>query len=87
MAARSKGPREDILNAKQPPAKSEVSAKSVPEDMTAAETEAWVDGDSSRARAALEVENKRDHPRSTVVSSLERLAADDTGKGVLTGEA
>lgn len=87
MAANSKGPREDILKARQSAAKVEHDASEVPADMTVAETESWVDGDSSRARAAIEAEYQRDNPRSTVLNSLERLANDETGIGVVTGEA
>jgi hypothetical protein len=89
MAANSIGPRPETLkkNKKSVPVKAEYSSSDVPADMTAVETSSWVDGDSNRARAALEAEYNRDNPRSTVIDSLERLASDETGIGVVTGEA
>lgn len=38
---------------------------------------AWVDGDADRARAALEVENQDDTPRSTLISELEDIIEDE----------
>jgi hypothetical protein len=87
MAANSQGPRKDLLKAKQDKTEQEVAVSQVPEDMTANETEDWVSGDTYRARAALAAEEKREHPRSTVVTSLQRLADNETGAGIATGEA
>lgn len=88
MAANSKGPRADAVgDAGEPRKESAVEVPKLPKDLTAAETEDWVAGDKARAQVALEAENKRDNPRSTVVSSLERLAKDETGAGVASDEA
>ncbi len=78
MAARSQGPRPDVLARRADAAKRESAASGVPSDMTAAETELWVDGDRKRALAALEAEHRRDNPRSTLITTLERLTHDDT---------
>ena len=89
MAARSKGKRPDALKRdKNEPLEVLEVQYDVPKDMTVAETEDWVSGDKVRARAALDAENKRkDGPRSSLVTSLERLANDETGAGIGSGEA
>lgn len=52
----------------------------VPEGLNVKETEDWVAGDKLRAEAALKVEKKKGgDARSTLVSTLETLANDETG--------
>lgn len=46
-------------------------------DATAAEVLAWVGDDPERAAEALEAEQAKDKPRSTLVKSLEKLAEPD----------
>lgn len=46
-------------------------------DATAAEILAWVGDDPERAAEALEAEQAKDKPRSTLVKSLEKLAEPD----------
>jgi hypothetical protein len=88
MAARSKGKRPDALKRdKNEPLEVLEVQYDVPENMTVAETEDWVSGDKVRAQAALDEERKRKEPRSSLVTSLERLANDETGAGIGSGEA
>lgn len=46
-------------------------------DWTAAEVLSWAGEDLQRAEQALEAENARDKPRSTLVKALERLVVED----------
>jgi hypothetical protein len=43
-------------------------------DGTVAEVLAWVNDDARRAALALDAERRRDHPRSSLVAQLQRLA-------------
>jgi hypothetical protein len=44
---------------------------------TIAEVKDWVGDDKERAQAALDVENAKDNPRSTLVEWLEGVIADE----------
>lgn len=55
------------------PDRSEPDGETVP-DGTAQEVLAWVDGDPTRAAAALAEEEKRDNPRSVLISKLRKVA-------------
>lgn len=46
-------------------------------DGTVKEIEKWVGDDKDRAQAALDVENDRSEPRSTLISTLEDIVGDD----------
>jgi hypothetical protein len=49
----------------------------VPPDGTVDDVLGWVDGDPARARAALDAEQAREKPRSTLVTDLEGVLAAD----------
>jgi hypothetical protein len=49
----------------------------LPADGTAADILAWVGDDPERAELALEAEQAKDKPRSTLVKQLEKLAEQD----------
>ncbi|MFG3585131.1 hypothetical protein [Streptomyces sp. NPDC047990] len=53
----------------------------VPEELdidgTAKEVLAWVDGDQDRAQVALDAEQAKDSPRSTLVKTLQKIADGD----------
>lgn len=63
------------------------SAKDVPESMSVEQTVDWVSGDARRAEAVLAVERKAEHPRSSLITSMQRLVDGHTGAGIATGEA
>jgi hypothetical protein len=46
-----------------------------PPEGTAAEILEWVADDPTRAQAALDAENERDNPRSTLIDSLEKVVS------------
>lgn len=77
------GPRPKAPEANDP----NLALEPLPEDMTVEQTLDWVGGDVRRARVALEEEQGRREPRSTLVSNLQRLAAGETGAGIVSGEA
>jgi hypothetical protein len=89
MAANSRGPRSEEVDSLEPGAEEIETAavEELPEDLTVAETLAWVSGDKRRAQVALDAEEKRDKPRSGVTGELERLVNDETGAGIASGEA
>jgi hypothetical protein len=58
-----------------------------PEGMTVEQTTDWVSGDKARAQAALDFENRQASPRTSLISSLQRIVNEDTGAGVASGEA
>lgn len=47
----------------------------------------WVSGDPARARAALEAEEARDNPRSTLIDSLQRVAAADDSNAATAAQS
>lgn len=49
-------------------------------DATAVDVLAWAGDDPERAQAALEAEQAKDKPRSTLVKQLEKLAATEPGE-------
>lgn len=57
----------------------------VPEGMTVEQTVDWVSGDWRRAKAALAYEQATDAPRSSLVLSLSRLAANEPPVGAADG--
>jgi hypothetical protein len=59
----------------------------VPDDLSVADTLDWVGGDKRRAQKALDAENKGGGARTTLVHELERVLKDETGAGVVSGEA
>lgn len=60
------------------------------EEVMAVETvdgvKAWVDGDRERAARALEIEQRAETPRTTLVSALEAILAADAAPAESTGE-
>lgn len=48
-----------------------------PDDATVDEVKAWVGDDPDRARQALDAEQQRDKPRTTLVDALERVGQQD----------
>lgn len=65
---------------KEPAAEPKVPAEGdePPVDGTIDDLMSWVDGDSDRASRALEAEQAKDKPRSTVVKRLSALAGTDS---------
>lgn len=57
----------------EPEGSEDVDGDGVP-DGTAESVLAWVGDDPERARAALAAEDRREHPRSTLVDKLRKLA-------------
>lgn len=89
MAANSKGPRADAVGSGdgKRDENDTVVTPALPKDLTVEATADWVSGDKARAEIALKAEKKRDNPRSSLVTSLERVVNDETGAGVASGEA
>jgi hypothetical protein len=52
----------------------EAGGEDSPPDGTIAEVLAWVNDDARRAGLALDAERQRDHPRSSLVAQVQRLA-------------
>lgn len=81
--AKSVGPIQREKTARKQP---KVKTDEVP-DGSATEVMQWVANDKRRAAAALAVEKKAETPRTSLVSSLERLVNDETGAGVANSGA
>lgn len=89
MTANAKGPREDAEGSGDGERDSLGIAveTELPDSLTVAETLEWVSTDKARAQKALDVESKREHPRSGVTGPLEQIVNEETGAGVASGEA
>lgn len=58
-----------------------------PEGMTIEQTTDWVSSDKERAQAALDHERAQPTPRTSLITSLEKITSESTGAGIASGEA
>jgi hypothetical protein len=77
------GPRPKAPEASDP----DLAVGPVPEDMTVEQTLEWVAGDRRRAQAAIDAEESRKEPRTTLIGNLQRITTAQTGAGIASGEA